>query len=885
MPSPLQQDSELHELPESLRLQLKQFRARVWRIKIFEAILAGFFGLLFSYILVFSLDRLLPTPGFVRLLILLAGVSLFTVFAPLWINRWVFKHRRENQIAHLIAKEYPKLGDRLLGVVELQNQDENSTSLSPRLRDAAMAGVANEVNDRDLEKALPKSWRKTWSFAVVILISITITAWTLTPKASWNALQRWVMPLAQIERYTETKIDLSSLPQPYYVAHGEPYTIELGLTPDSNIPKQAKARTGVNQWQYSNADGLRYSFEFKKILKENLVELRVGDAFVDLTVSPIMRPTLKEVSARIHYPSYLQKGDDLVDITSGQASIVEGSLVTIEAKANRELSSTTVTTIDDSREEALSLETILMGDSFSLSPIEINQNTHRLTLQWVDEHSLSSLSPTKITIERLIDQPSSAYIQNTPNESYVLADSAIEFEVLAEDDFGIKVAGIEWQGEFTKPSAIMPAKGSLPTIKGSPSLRNATEPMIFSFQAYDIPPQKLTIRAWSEDYKESNKRTYSEPITVYVLTKEEHRQLIEKRTQSAINQLEDLMREELDMLDENKRLERKSGEELQRNENLEKLAEQTQKELESADSMKQLAKEMEEIFKDASSNGDIDPNTMKKLAETALEMREMAQQKMPEIAKSLKDSQSPENTEESAQDEVEKAVRQQAKLLKQMEETIAKANEANKQLEAGTFVNRLRKAAGDQEELANTVIEATQDYSSFSQMVMGKEFEELDPSDQRTLFALYGLQEQTGSDIRWIQEDLGHFYSRTQVAAHKQLLEEMQESTIEADMATLLRNLEKNRSYMTIDLSKTSAELLRKWASQLEDSSSKDQAGGGGGGGGGGEASEDEDFEFMLKVMEMVKSQDNLRSRIRSLEQKRRLLKNDILPTPNNLPQ
>lgn len=885
MSDPLHHDPELHELPESLRLQLKQFRRRVWRIKIFEAILAGFFGLLLSYILVFALDRLLPTPEILRLLILLAGVSLFAVFAPLWINRWVFKHRRESQIAHLIAKEYPKLGDRLLGVVELQNQDETNTSLSPRLRDAAMAGVASEVKDRDLENALPKSWRKNWALAVVLLISISATAWTLNPKASWNALQRWMMPLAQIERYTETKIDLSSLPQPYYVAHGEAYSLDLKLTADSNVPELAKARTNVSQWQYSAADGLNYSFEFHKILKENLVELRVGDAFVDLTVSPIMRPTLQDISLKIHYPSYLQKADELVDATSGHASIVEGSQVTVVATANRELSSASVTSSAGSNGETQQLETFVTGHTFSPAAIEISQNIHNLSLKWIDQHSLSSLSPTKLTIEKLIDQPSSPYLQNTPSESYVLADSAIEFEVLAEDDFGLKIAGIEWLGEFTKPSALQPAKGSLATINGSPSLRNATEPMIFSFQAYDIRPQKLTIRAWSEDYKESNMRSYSEPITVYVLTKEEHRQLIEKRTQSAINKLEDLMREELGMLDENKRLERKGGEQLQENENLEKLAEQTQKELQGAESMNDLAKEMEDIFQEASSNGEIDPSIMKKLAETALQMRNMAQQKMPEIAQNLKNSQSQENTQERTQEEVAKAVKQQTELLQQMEETIAKANEANKKLEEGTFVNRLRKAAGDQEELANTMIDATQDVSSLAQMIMGKEFEELDPSDQRTLFALYSLQQQTGSDIRWIQEDLGHFYSRTQVAEHKELLDEMQNSTIESDMITLLSNLEKNRSYMTIDLSKTSAELLREWASKLEGASDDDDQGGGGGGGGGGENPEDEDFEFMLKVMEMVKDQDNVRSRIRSLEQKRRLLKNEQRPTPNNLPQ
>jgi len=860
------------QLPESLRKQLKNFRGKVWRIKVLEAILAGFFGLFFSYILVFALDRMLPTPGFVRLIILIAGVSFFAIFAPIWINRWVFKHRRENQIAHLIAKQYPRLGDRLLGVVELQNQEEHDTSLSPRLREAAMDEVAGEVKDRDLHNALPPSWLARWSLALLALVGIAITAWTLTPKASWNAAQRWLMPLAEIERYTETKIDLSKLPQPYYVAHGEPFTVELDLTEDSNTPQMAKAREGVKAWKFSSLEGRTYTFDFPKILKLQELELRVGDAFVTMEVNPVMRPSLEEVSAQLRYPEYLQLDDEVIDVTSGQATLVEGSTITLKGRSNRELSSASIT-LKASNESAAAdkqLNLTVVSNTFTAAPISIGLKKTQFTLDWVDLYQLKNLTPTKLTIDAQIDAAPSAYIQNIANEIYVLADSAIEFEILAEDDFGIKRAGIDWQGSFTKPSPHSPAKGNLDLIQGGPTLRNAAEPMIFSFQAYDIKPQKLVIRAWSEDYKSGRSRSYSAPITVYVLTKQEHRELIEQRTQSAINKLEDIMRTEQDALDENTRLERKSGEELQQEQNKEKLAEQADKEKENADAMKELSKEMEEIFKDAAKNGEIDPATMKKLAESAMEMKEMAEKSMPDIAKKLSDAQSPENTDQKAKEDVKEAVEKQNELVKKMEETIEKANEANKQLEAGTFVNRLRKAAADEEELANTMIEASKSCDSSKPVVLSNEFEALDPVDQRIMLGLYVLQEQTTSDIRWIQEDLGHFFSRTQQAEHKELLDKMRDSNIDTVMEKLLRDIEQNHNITAWTNAKTTAKTLRKWASALQDASSKkDDAGGGGGGGGG---SEEEDFEFMLKVLELIQKEQNIRGTNRSLEQKRRLL-------------
>ncbi|PQJ27843.1 hypothetical protein [Rubritalea profundi] len=872
MPDTLQQK----QLPESLRKQLKDFRGKVWRIKVLEAILAGFFGLFFSYVLVFGLDRMFPTPGFVRLIILIAGVSFFAVFAPIWINRWVFKHRRENQIAHLIAKQYPSLGDRLLGVVELQNQDEHDTSLSPRLREAAMHEVAGEVKDRDLQNALPPSWLARWSLGLLALVAIAITAWTLTPKASWNAAQRWLMPLAEIERYTETKIDLSKLPQPYYVAHGEPFTLELDLTEDSNTPQMAKAREGIKPWEFSSLEGRTYTFDFPKILKRQEIELRVGDAYVTIEVSPVMRPSLEEISALLQYPEYLQLDDVVIDLSSGQATLVEGNTITIKGRSNRELSSASITlkvpntTNESAAEKRLNLT--VASNTFTAAPISIGLEQTHLTLDWVDLYQLKNLTPTKLTIDAQVDAAPSAYIQNIANEIYVLADSAIEFEILTEDDFGIKRAGIDWQGSFTKPTPHSPAKGNLDLIQGNPTLRNAAEPIIFSFQAYDIRPQKLIIRAWSEDYKPGRVRSYSAPITVYVLTKQEHRELIEQRTQSAISKLEDIMRAEQDTLDENTRLERKSGEELQQQENKEKLAEQADKEKENADTMKELSKEMEEIFKDAAKNGEIDPGTMKKLAESAMEMKEMAEKSMPDIAKKLTDAQSPENTDQKAKEDVKEAVEKQNELLKKMEETIEKANEANKQLEAGTFINRLRKAAADEEELANTMIEASK-HPNPDRLVLSQEFEAIDPVDQRIMLGLYVLQEQTASDIRWIQDDLGHFFSRTQQAEHKGLLDKMRDSNIDSDMAKLLRDIEQNHNITAWTDAKTAAKILRKWASALQDAAAKEDDAGGGGGGGGGGGSEDEDFEFMLKVMELIQKEQNIRANNRSLEQKRRLLK------------
>lgn len=894
MPNIQPPTSDQQALPESLRKQLDAFRRHLWRIKITEAILAGVFGLFLSYLIVFALDRFVATSPLARLIILLAGVSIFAIFAPFWINRWVLRHRRENQIARLISKHYPGLGDRLLGVIELESQHDDASSMSPRLRAAAMEGVAAEAKLRDLDQALPGTWNKKWTFAVSALASIIIAALIITPSAGLNALKRWIMPLSDIERFTTTRIDPDSIPNPLYIAQGEPFTLNVNLEENSDTPSSGKAKFENSDWYTSSPNDGSYSFKFPAIFQDSTIDLRIGDAIEKIEVKPQMRPTLTQLTGTVTYPSYLQRKPQTIDLTSGFASIVEGSQFQIHARANRPLAHSIAEIIEETihypegtspeqedpanpptvKTTQSSIKTTTQSDRFSTEPITITKSKLKIPLRWRDTYQLDQLAPSTVNIEPLIDQAPSISIQGMPSELFKLEEETISFEILAEDDFGVKRAGIAWEGQHLQASPTAPAKGELTMAKGSPQKTSLSELVDFSFSAYNITPQKLTIRAWTEDYLKSNGRVYSEPLTVYILTKEEHRQLIEKRSKDAINKLEDLMRTEQELLDENKRLERLTGKELQSEANRKKLEEQANKERENADRMKELAKEMEDVLKEASKNGDIDTNTMKKLAETAQKMGDMAKSKMPEIEKKLSDSQDRQNSEEKTKEDVKEAVEKQEKLMQEMQETIEKANEANKQLEAGTFVNRLKQAAKDQGGITGILAQSMSRDPKTEQLVIGKHYKELDPSDQRLFIQLFKQQGQTSSDVRWIQEDLGHFYSRTQKPEHKQILDAMREAAISDKFDHLQQQIRSICSFNSATQSSAITELLLAWAKQLENAGNKDDGGGGGGGGGQEGNSEDEDFEFMLKVMKMIQSERDIRARTRSLEQKRRAMSN-----------
>jgi hypothetical protein len=68
-------------------------------------------------------------------------------------------------------------------------------------------------------------------------------------------------------------------------------------------------------------------------------------------------------------------------------------------------------------------------------------------------------------------------------------------------------------------------------------------------------------------------------------------------------------------------------------------------------------------------------------------------------------------------------------------------------------------------------------------------------------------------------------------------------------------------------LAKKWGDQLTQWAAQLGGGM---DGGGGGGGADGAPDAEDEDFEFMLRVMKMIQSEQDLRAQTRVLEQLRR---------------
>ena len=886
---------QLTPIPKELKKQLAEFQRQLWRTKIVEAILAGFFGLIISFLVVFVLDRFIATPPLARLGILIAGTSLFAIFAPLMMRRWIYGHRKEGQLARLISKKFPKLGDRLLGVVELQDQKESHKTLSPELRAAAMAHVARQVGKKDMGEALPICHYKKLGLGVALGALCVILGFSFAPKAGSNALKRWLLPLSDTERYTFTQLDLSGLPDPYTVPYDEPFVIIVPLKEETDDrPAIATARYGLQDWLETDLGEKGYRFEFQGQQSSDVLTLRVGDALHRIRIEPEIRPELTALDAKGTLPAYLQLETKTIDIRSGTLSALAGSKIELEGTFSRDLKSATgtvsalppddevVSTFEEASEteteqpaplpDPTPLELTIFEDRITSSPIELGEFRVEIPLQWTDVKGLESSTSFNLKIQTAHDQAPLVYTQGIERQIVILAGETLEFEVLTEDDYGIQEIGLMWQGEFTKPTDESPASGELLLKQGSPSNSRLSELAIFSPKTHGIVPQKLTLVGYAQDFKPERERSLSEPIIIYILTEDEHAQLLKQRFDRLIGELEDAARREQNNLDTNERLDQlNKPEDLQNEENKEKLAQQEDAEDQNAEKMEEITKKMEELFKDAARNKSIEKETMKKMADSLQNMKELAKQDLPEIEKKLNESQDNKSTPEKAKKDLQEAIEKQKEALKKMQETIKKANEANNNFEASTFINRLKRAASDEDGISNKLVSSMTGQNSESKKAAtpllgaAAESDTFDPVFRRMIEMLGTQQRRTGSDVNWIQEDLANFYARTQKEIHKEIVDDMKKSEISLKLEGLQTRISKNRSFTAALEAKKWGAQLREWAKKLE--GTPPDAAGGDGGGEGGANPEEKDFEFMLKVMRMVQAEQDIRSRTRSLEQ------------------
>lgn len=611
-------------LPPILESKLSEFRKRVWIIKLTEGLLAAVFGLVLSYVLVFVLDRFMETPAWLRGALLAAGAAVLGLGLPFKWHRWVWRQRRLEDAARLIRRRFPRLGDQLLGIVELAHLESGQGGRSETLVRAAMAQAAEAVKDQDFNKAVPHARHRSWAYACVTVLALAVTALALVPDAARNAAMRWLMPWKDTERFTFARVD--SVPSKLVVPVAEPFEFNVPLAKDTRwTPQEGSARLLGQAALNASITGNAYPFSFPPQKKDTPLALSVGDVRKTVLVQPRPRPELTSLTAHLKLPAYLQyKTEPAIEIRSGSVSILRGAQVSFEAKATGELAAAKM----DERDLQVKADQLQ-------TPFAAVEKSSERKLTWRDRDGLTPRDPLVLKVQAAEDEAPRITARRESLEQVVLDSEVVTFDLAVQDDFGVKRVGLEWQGlepdEKTKP-----AKGEKLASVGAPEKRELEARATFCATRDGVAPQVIEVRAWAEDYLAGRKRSLSASFVLHVLNKTDHALWLTEQMGRWLGVARESYEREQQLHQTNRELRGLSAAELDRPENRHRVMQQASAENANADRLGMLTQSGKQLVEQATKNPEFDAARLESWATMLKSLQDISAQRMPSVADLLK---------------------------------------------------------------------------------------------------------------------------------------------------------------------------------------------------------------------------------------------------------
>ena len=389
---------------------------------------SGIFG---AYLVLFVSDRLWDTPVWLRALLALGCLGFGAGWAWFWLTRWGFRQRDNRQLARLVQQHFPKLGDRLLGIVELAHPDTRPPNISEALSAAAMHQVAAETESLDFATAVPKRQERRWAIMFACLGVAALVALALLPLAGVNVWQRLLNPFGGAKRYTLAK--LAELPGKRIVAYGEPFTITATIQTNSEwVPTSARGRYESQPPLVVPATDQHFTFKVPGQTVAGTFTVKAGDAESTVPVEPMHRPELVQLQAVVELPAYLGYDAATQDVRSGTVDLLADSRLTLNGLASRELAK-----VDHGGH--------VTGARFTVPAMEV-KTPETISLQWEDVLGLTAKAPFKLKLNVVEDEPPSVDFRGLQRMVAILEDEVLEFEVAAEDDYGVRDIGLRWSG-------------------------------------------------------------------------------------------------------------------------------------------------------------------------------------------------------------------------------------------------------------------------------------------------------------------------------------------------------------------------------------------------------------------------------------------------------
>ncbi len=842
------------DIPDALRRQFAVVQRRLWRVETAMAVCLAAAGLFGSYLVLFFSDRLWDSPGWLRLGLLAIGIGITLGSLAWWTARWVFHKRDTRALAKLVQRRYRRLGDRLLGIVELADEKKRPAIFSPSLYRAAIGQVAGEALKLDFKQTVNPRPARQRAMIAAALILVAMAAWAVIPDASWNALERWGLPLAEKPR--RTLVQLAGFPGEKVVARGEPFDVGGAVEYRSFWrPGTASARFNDSKPIRSDVAGTNVNFTIPGQVEDGDLTVKVGDARHAVEIRPVQRPAMRELHARIELPAYLQHPVQTETVQAAYLPVLRGSTVLFKGRVSRELKQAQVT-IDE-----VAKPMTVRNENFSSPAHEVGGASH-FAFTWRDEHGLAGAAAWQLNIEAIDDAAPRPDLGALGRDLAILETEVLELNATVRDDFGVKEAGLEWRalGQAEEPP---PQIAATLTTRANGSQETEFETG-FHFSPAVLGIGKDTtveLAVWATDHLPGRKPSRTMPYRLHILGTEDHAEMVRQKLEDILENLEEVSRTEEDISEDTRDLAESDDDTLAKRKTNEKIEQTADEQRDNAEELKDLAKEGAKALLEAMRNPAFDEQTLRDWAQNLQQMNELADQQMKQAQSKLGQAAQggePQEKKENLADALEK----EEEALDELADLQDKVNKDLDNLQALTLAQRLRKISKEEQALRKKI-------KAIIQETIGLTPDDLPERHTRANTRFTKSQGRTQAKAVELQGEISRFYERTGKGQYGEVSREMEtEKTGEA--------LEEIEQQITSNISMLAIRNLGNWSGRFEEWAKKleppkqDSDSGGQGGGQGGEQKMNDLMKLLFSMLRLRESELRHRQQTSLLEQQKR---------------
>jgi len=829
------------ELPESLRGQFAGLRHRLFRVETLFAAALALTGLLSGFLLLFVSDRLWDSPAWLRALLLIFPILGAAAAAAWWLRRWVIQPRDLEAFAVLVQKKFRRLGDRLLGIVELSEEAKRPAHFSPELYQAAIRQVADESAKYDFTQAADaRPARRQWITGAA-LFALVVVAALLLPEAAWNSFRRWAAPFARIPRFT--LVELAGLPSEMIVPHGEKAFLSGEVKHRSFWkPARVKLEWAGGRALLAEAQGGVFRAELPPQTQDAALIVRAGDAEHELKLLARHRPAIEQASARVRLPEYLGYPEHAESAQGGMIEVVEGSSLHVEARTSRALRGAWLE-IPEQNPVPLTV----LSNTFA-TPILPADKLPELAVRWVDQLGLSNTAPWKLAIQTRRDQPPVPEIEELYRDTAILETEVLPIPIRANDDYGLKEIGIAWSSAALEGATNAVARREVNHPITGRDTKYLEHEVNFSPAVLGLAPEStVEIRAYAVDHKPGRERSESPVYRIHVLGNAQHAEMIRQNLESLLVELEEVTRLEEKIASETRDI--KDLQKLDAAETGKKIAELQREQQQNAAQLQQMAEEGMKTLREALRNPAFTEEVLGDWAKNLQQMQKVSQEQMQQASKSLQSAAQKSDQREENLAEAEKQEQESLAALQQMQQ---KVNQGLDELQALTLAQRLRHLSGKQKRVETTLGTNIPDTIG---LIPG----DLPPRYQKANQQLAGVQSETQADSVKIQGEISRFFERTQKPNYGEVSKQMADSKAGEELERVRGLIQENIGMEAMQNLALWADRFDAWAGQLEPKS--EDSGSGSGQGEGSEQQEDAALKQLLGLLRLRERQVNVRAR------------------------